>query len=196
MKFMTAIFTAIAALFVFGDARAATLKVVNVNAPAINCVFDASCSIVVTDTVGNLTFTPLGAGARLQSRTFPAKPGTPAAGKTAYLYRVDLVNGAGFTECALGMVLNFGPVTKLQYLPNEAAEVFVITTGGLGSVGVKSAEQDGDVITFTFTDYLCGGKSSFFIGLASSKNPKSSTAMLFGIGHPPHVEVAARVPEH
>jgi hypothetical protein len=200
MKFIAAIFAAIAVLFAtlftWGAAQAATLKVVNVNAPAVNCVFDASCSIVVTDSVGNLTFTPLGDGARLQSRTFVAKPGTPAAGKTGYLYRVDFTNGAGFTECAAGLVVNFGPVASLPYAQPGTSEVFVITTGGLGSVGLKSAEKDGDVITFTFDNYLCAGKTSFFFGLAAATAPMATTATLFGIGNPPFVAVGARVPQH
>jgi hypothetical protein len=196
MKFISAIVAAIGALFAPGAAQAAVLKVVNVNAPAINCVFDASCTVVANDSVGNLTFTPLGAGARLQSRTFAAKPGTPAAGKTAYLYRVDLTNGAGFTECTAGMVINFGPVASLPYAQPGTSEVFVITTGGLGSVGLKSAEQNGNVITFTFSDYLCAGKTSFFFGLAAATAPVATTATLFGPGHPPFVAVGARAPQH
>jgi hypothetical protein len=196
MKFLTASFAAAAALSALDGASASTLKVVNVNAPAINCVFDATCKIVVSDTVGNLTFTPLGAGARLQSRTFAAKAGTPAAGHTGYLYRVDLTNGAGFTECTAGLVVNFGPVATLPYAPNNQAQVFVVTTGGLGSVGIKSAEQDGGVITFTFDKYLCAGQTSFFFGLAAVKAPVAATAVLFGIGEPAFVQVDARVPQH
>jgi hypothetical protein len=176
MKFLAGICTALAALSAPGVAHAAPLKVVNVNAPAINCVFDATCKIVVTDSVGNLTFTPLGGGARLQSRTFAAKAGTPAAGNTGYLYRVDLTNGAGFTECAAGLVVNFGPVASLPYLQPGTSHVFVIT--------------------FTFSDYLCAGKTSFFFGLASTKAPMASSATIFGIGDPAFVQVDARVPQH
>jgi hypothetical protein len=196
MKFIIARLAAAAALFALSEAQATTLKVVNVNAPAINCVFDATCKIVVTDSVGNLTFTPLGNGARLQSRTFAAKAGTPAAGKTGYLYRVDLTNCAGFTECAAGLVVNFGLVASLPYAQPGTSEVFVVTTGGLGSIGIKSAEQDGDVITFLFSDYLCAGKTSFFFGIASTKTPKSSSATLFGMREPAFVQVEARVPQH
>jgi len=172
------------------------LKVVNVNAPAVNCVFNATCKITVSDTVGNLTFTPLGGGARLQSRTFTAGPGTPGTGKTGYEYRVDLTQGAGFTDCLVGLVVNFGPVAKLPYLPNTPADVYVVTTGGLGSVGIKSAELDGNVITFTFDKYLCAGKTSFFFGLAAATTPVATSATLFGIGNPPFVQVKARVPTH
>lgn len=195
MKVSTTIL-AIAALLAPAASPATPLKVVNVNAPAVNCVFDATCNVIVSDSVGNLTFTPLGNGARLQSRTFAAKAGTPGAGKTAYLYRVDLTNGAGFTECTAGLVLNFGPIAKLPYLPNDQADVFVINTGGLGTVGIKDAEQNGDVITFTFTEYLCAGKTSFFFGLAAATAPKLMSATLYGIGSPPLVQVDARVPQH
>jgi hypothetical protein len=36
------------------------------------------------------------------------KVGAPSGNRTAYLYRVDLRQGAGFTECVAGLVINFG----------------------------------------------------------------------------------------
>jgi hypothetical protein len=176
--------------------QAASLTVVNVNAPAVNCVFDASCTVVVNDSVGNLTYTQLGGGARLQSRTYPAKLGTPGAGNTAYEYRVDLTQGISWSDCISGLVINFGPVTKLTYPPATPAHVFVISSGGLGDVGIGSAEQNGDVITFTFSKLLCAGHTSFFFGLASTKPPVNTTATLFGIGTPPIVQTDARAPQH
>ncbi len=93
-------------------------------------------------------------------------------------------------------MLNFGPVAKLPYAGNSPSDVFVVTQGGLGSVGLKSAEQDGDVITFSFSNYLCAGQTSFFFGLAAAKAPTAGAAMLFGIGSPPFVQTAAQVPTH
>jgi hypothetical protein len=93
-------------------------------------------------------------------------------------------------------VVNFGPVASLPYAQPGTHEVFVITTGGLGSVGLKSAEKDGDVITFTFDNYLCAGKTSFLFGLAAATAPMATSATLFGIGNPPLVAVGARVPQH
>jgi hypothetical protein len=89
-----------------------------------------------------------------------------------------------------------GPVVKLNYPQGQLAHVFVITQGGIGSVGIKSAEQDGDVITFTFSNYLCAGQSSFFFGLTAPNGPHNSRATLFGIGTPPFVQADARVPIH
>jgi len=184
------------ALLAQSDVQAANLTVVNVNAPAVNCVFDASCKVIVSDNVGSLQFSALGGGARLQSRTFAAKPGTPGAGNTAYLYRVDLTQGEKWTDCVAGMVINFGPITKLTYPQNAPGHVFVITTGGVGSVGISAAVQDGDVITFSFSKYLCTGQTSFFFGLAAPKTPKTGTATLYGIGFPPIVQTVATVPQH
>ena len=69
MKMLPAIF-ATAALLASANAQAAFLNVVNVVAPDINCVFEATCRVVVNDSIGDLSFTPLGNGARLQTRTF------------------------------------------------------------------------------------------------------------------------------
>lgn len=198
MKALPVIFGAAAvAALAPTHAGAAALTVVNVNAPAVNCAFNVNCAVIVEDTVGTLQYSPLGNGARLQSRTYEAKPGTPAAGHTAYLYRVDLTQGVGWTNCLVGVTLDFGPVAKVPYVKNQKpAEVFVITTGGIGTVGIKSAEQDGNAVTFTFSDYLCAGKSSHFFGLAAAKPPQKTGAALFGIGSPPFVQAAARVPQH
>ena len=177
-------------------AHAADLTVVNVSAPAVNCVFNASCTVVVTDSVGTLEYTPLGSGAFLQSRTYPGASGAPGAGTTAYEYRVDLTQATGYTECLAGVVVNFGPVVQLTYPQNQPAQVYVITQGGLGSVGIQSAEQDGDVITFTFNGYLCAGQSSYFFGMAAATAPQAATATLFGFGSPAFVQTDARTPQH
>src|SRR6185503_6902782 len=78
-------------------AFAAPLTVVNVGAPAVNCVFNTACTVTVNDSVGN--FTPPGDNGpgRLQSRTYPGVAPAPAAGKLAYVYRVDLTSVLGLT---------------------------------------------------------------------------------------------------
>ena len=45
-----------------GAAEAQKLKVVEVSAPAINCVFNASCTITVSDTTGNILFPTVAPG--------------------------------------------------------------------------------------------------------------------------------------
>src|SRR4051794_15273068 len=138
----------------------------------------------------------------LQSRSFTAEPGTPGAGKTGYLYRISLTEASGSAECIGGVVLDFGPVAKLPYQPGVMADVFVITTGGLGTIGIKSATKTGNVIEFELAQGLClsGGadikNTTFFFGLAADGVPMASTARIWAVGSPPFFEVDARVPAH
>lgn len=187
--------TVIAAAGIFGaasGAQAVPLAVVNVDAPAINCVFSPTkipnapppaCSVVVNDSIG--TFTPPGdsGDARLQSRTYPGTAPAPAAGDLAYIYRVDLtaVQGATAANCVTTLALDFGPVVKLPYGPNGSKfHVFVVTVGGLGSVEVASADQVGKTITFTFSKPVCPGDTSYFFGLASkSMKPVAGKATVY-----------------
>src|SRR5262249_1291719 len=75
--------------------------------------------------------------------------------KAGYMYRISLPQAAGSADCLGGLVLNFGPALKLPYAPNKVADVFVITSGGLGSIGLKSAERFGEVVVFELTKPLC-----------------------------------------
>lgn len=170
-------------------AQAAPLTVVNVNAPAVNCVFSTNCINVVTDSVGN--FTPLGGlgKAFLQSRTTPGIAPAPAGGKMAYEYRVDMtqVKSVGAVACVTKMDISFGPVVKEPYPPGPLTDMFVTTSGGLGSVGIASATQAGSMITFNFgAGGVCPGQTSYFFGLTSAGTmPKPGVATLyFSLGTP------------
>ncbi|GEP58659.1 hypothetical protein [Reyranella soli] len=188
------------------------LSVVNVAAPNVNCVFDPACRLTVTDTVANL---PPSAGytgtAVLQSRTAgPAPAGVPGAGNVAYLYRVDLTGAAPASDqmCVSSLSVNFGTVTKLPYAGpgTTPADVFVITTGGLGSVGVRSAEKTGNTVTLRFSlasfpapgdpyPPVCPGKTSYFVGLASPTAPvPSTTTVQMGVYGPQSVAGRAPLP--
>jgi hypothetical protein len=186
-------------------AIAAPLTVVNVAAPDINCVFETDCTIVVTDSVGPIAVPNTTGIARLQSRTFLGKPGAPADGKTGYEYRVDLTQAAtmGDQACVTGLDVDFGPVTKLQYNKvGPTDDVFVVTKGGLGTIGLASAVQNRNIITFTFTQPVCAadssgpGKTTFFFGLASTHPPKSIVATIDAPGVFPDIDVKARAPSH
>jgi hypothetical protein len=187
-----------------GSSSAAQLNFVNVSAPGINCVFSATCTVVVTDTVDTITVPPLlwSGTARLQSRTFVGKPGTPGAGKTAYEYRVDLTQAVsdGEAPCVTSLDVDFGPVSKLQY--NKAGpldDVYVVAKGGIGTIGLYAVEQNGEVITFTFNEPICAGPasgqghSSYFVGVASTLPPKLIVAYAAVPGLLP-IDVKARAP--
>lgn len=196
-------------------AQAGPLTIVNVNSPAVNCVFNPACTVVVTDSLG--TFVPPGDGGmgRLQSRTYVGAPGAPAAGLTAYVYRVDMTSATSGTanavNCVRQLILDIGPVARLPYLAATAAhgpisaDVFVVTSGGLGTIGLSSAAQVGNMVAFNFTTPICPrpliatavipGKTSFFFGLAAKTAPKPSVAKLvYTLGSAG--TTVARVPMH
>lgn len=195
---------ALAALMMFSAAaQSQQLTVVEVNAPAVNCVFETDCKLVVTDTTGNILLPTLAPGtAWLQSRTFIGKAGAPAAGLTGYEYRVSLTQAAGVSDCITGFTVNFGPHTPLPYKSNTLADVYVITTGGIGTVKLKSAIRFNDVIEFTLSSSLCvNGPASdtnttFFIGLAAAATPMHHNAQIATTGTTPIYAADARVPTH
>ena len=184
-------------------ASAQLLKIVEVGAPAINCVFQTDCNIPVSDTSGNILFPTLATGtAWLQSRTFAGEAGAPGAGTTGYEYRISLTQAAGTSECIIGFNLNFGAHKQLPYKNNQLADVYVITAGGLGTIGLKSAEKFGDVIVFELSGPLCADgpadikRTTYFIGLAATAAPMHVNAQIVVTGDPPLFSVDARVPTH
>jgi hypothetical protein len=186
-------------------ARAVPLNIVNVSAPPINCVFDASCTVVVNDTTAPINLPGSGTGF-FQSRTFRGLPGSAAAGLYAYEYRVDLRNALALTNigCVNSVTLNFGPVVSTLDFNGDGTrndQVFVVTGGGLGSVGIASADSVGDQITFNFTSPVCAGgqsragQSSFFWGLVSARPPRFVTASVAHTGGTA-LSIQARAPSN
>lgn len=179
------------------------LKTVTVSAPAINCVFDSSCTVTVNDTSATI---PLATGGSnfLQSRTFTGSPGSPASGLNAYVYRIDLRNATGITyiPCISSLTVKFGPVVStLDYNGDgELDQVYVITGGGLGEIGLTSAVKDNGNITFNFESPVCAGgspgsgQSSFFFGLVSTQPPVSLTGTVREATGTVH-DVQVRVPQ-
>ena len=183
---------------------AAPLSVVNVSSPAINCIFDTTCKVQYTDTVGTIPIPGISGTARLQTRTFPGAAGARAAGTTGYEYRLDLTEAVGIvsTPCITALNVDFGPVTSLDYNKNGTPDqVFVVTSGSVGTVGLSGASEVGSVITFTLASPVCvgpspgKGESSYFFGLASVNAPKAITAQV-QIAGGPLTSVAARAPIH
>ena len=128
-------------LYLFGaiciaavNLHAAPLKIVKVNAPAINYLFSSNGTVVVNDTVASFTtnlppYTTNLANASLsgflQSRTYPGKPGTPEAGLNAYEYRLVLTNLTGAKSVSLNsMTLKFSPYSSFAYNGQSNKQVF------------------------------------------------------------------------
>jgi hypothetical protein len=105
-------------------------------------------------------------------------------------------------SCVTDLAVDFGAITKLQYNNvGPADDVFVVTKGGLGKIGILFAEQTGNLVTFTFSQPVCAGNTpntgdtTFFFGLTSAFAPKSITAKIGVPGLLP-VDVKARAPDH
>jgi hypothetical protein len=185
-------------------AQAQPLKVVEVSAPAVNCVFHADCRLLVNDTIGQIPFGTISPGnAWLQSRVFEAEAGTPAgAGTIGYNYRISLTQASGQTDCIASFVLNFGPHKPLPYKDSTLADVYVVTGGGLGTISLASATRYGDAIEFVLKSALCLDgppdvkNTTFFIGLAATAQPMHVNAQIAVAGPVPIYAVDARVPTH
>jgi hypothetical protein len=168
-------------------AGGAPLKIAEVAAPAINCVFNTACTVGVSDTKVNFPLNAGGSGI-FHSRTFKGADGSPAAGLFAYEYRLDLSTAAGDTApgCVDWISVRFGPVVStLDFTADKRPDqVFVITSGGMGSIGLASAVQTGSTIKFKFKTPVCAGSSpgkgdsSFFWGLVSKKPANNVSATI------------------
>jgi hypothetical protein len=172
--------------------------VVKVSSSAVYCIFDPSCTVTVTD----ISTTPIpmqaGGSSVLQSRTFAGKPGTPASGLYGYEYRLDLekavetmvdVDGVAtkYTPCLESITIEFGPIIDhLDYNGDGEARdlIYVVTSGGPGSVGVGRVHRWPNRFMVTFDSPLCvggsdhPGNSSYFFGLVSTQPPRSVTASI------------------
>ena len=184
---------ALLAVVIFGgeenDVFAETLSIVHVNAPAVNCKFDSSCKVVANDFVTDFAWSSSSNDSFLQSRTWPqGKPGTVAAGLYPYLYRIDLSKTmavANYT-CVTSFRIPFGPVEAVDYSGSGTANhVFVITSGGLGSIEPVTAVRDNfGMIDFTFQQPFCDGGQpgkggmTFFFGLSSKYSSRKVTSNL------------------
>jgi hypothetical protein len=196
-------------------AAAGPLTIVNVSAHALECAFSPTCTIAPTNLVIPITIPGVGGTSQLRTRTFLGVAGSPGAGRTAYAYRVDLIQAKATTgtaiNCVSKLVLDFGPDTKINYGPLVAthapmpSDVFVITSGGPGTIGLASAVRTGKFITFTFSTPICPGtptaaalipgKSSFLFGLAAAGTPMTSAAqVVFSLGG--NTSTTTQVPTH
>ncbi len=188
---------AIAIMAAVATLSAAPLTMVSVGAPAINFVISPSRTVTVTDTTATIPLAQAVGTAFLQTRTFKSDPASPAAGRYVYEYRIDLRQASSVTAvpCISSLAIDAGPPSALDYNTDGIStdRVFVVTSGGLGSVGPSAASQAGNTLTFVFSSLVCAGDSSYFFGFTSKKAPVSTTATLKDINGPIY-SVAARAP--
>jgi len=202
------------------EASYVPINVAFVSSPAINCLFDPSCTVTVTDSVGYIspypgfpTNTPF----FLQSRTYVGKPGSPAAGLYAYEYRIDLTAAGSFsttygTNCVFELSLDFGPDVPMNFDGSGTlADGYIVTEGGAGTVMPIAVIRNGSRLVFDFSTplgtndviraFMCPGESTFFMGFVSTQPPRAINAEInhdgadgFAFGGIPEVLVPARAP--
>jgi len=171
-------FLCVSLLIGVGMCGCTSLSTTTVGAPAINCVFDTDCKIEVSDLVDTFEV-PLASGSgRLQSRSQPpGEAGTLGAGVYAHEYRVDLTPVGALTGivCVRSLSLDFGPVHPLDYDSDGFTEdVYIVISGGLGTVAPSAVSQSNGRVTFTFQPGVCpgnapgNGETSYFFGLGSN----------------------------
>ena len=194
---MTGLIAILAALaLVQTPAAAARLTVSGVSMAQANCIYSPTCLPFFLEVLGALDFTPLGSSAFLQTRTMPGVAGSAAAGKNGYLYRLDLTGANPNSECVHGISIGFGTIEQLNYTGSGPTHLFVITSGGPGTIGAGSAEftpEDG-LVQIDFGRYVCPGQGTFFIGLTSTARPVNATISLWSAGAPPIMQTTGWVP--
>lgn len=171
------------------------LKMVNVSAPAYNCLFDPSCTIVVDDTTspipdGGVIFCGPVSTFFLQSRTYTGNAGALGAGLYVYEYRIDLTGKTcpgleTLVDGILDVSIDFGPNVPMDFDGSgKLSDVYVVTGGGVGSVAPSAALRDGSRVYLEFDVgnpdglpfLLFPGQSTFFIGLVSTQPPTDVAA--------------------
>jgi len=192
------------ALVLTAPAFGQTLSVINVDSPAIDCLFSAQCRIAPNDEFAEIAL-PVDRKAFLMSRTFVGGADSHAHGETAYQYRVDMANAIplGDSACVLNVMIDIGPISKLRYDPAlPAGDIYVITKGvPTNQVGLLSAVRSGNNVTFSFDRPVCAsttgvnGDTSFFFGLAARSSPHGVRALVDAAGLD-NIPVKAFAPKH
>jgi hypothetical protein len=165
-------------VFAAPPAHANELTFVSISAQEINCIFDTSCQPSTTDSVSLIPLAGVTGRAAAHTRTIPGGDMSRGAGKVAYLYRVNLTAALG-NRCISALKIPFGAIEKMPYTERGPyADLFVVVSGSLGSIGLSAAERNGNLISVTFSKPVCAGvrpgegESSLFFGLSAAEAPK------------------------
>jgi hypothetical protein len=148
----------------------------------VHCLFSTSCSVTVTDYGSDFAVSGGSGYGNLQSRVFQAQPGSTAAGKWVYEYRINMGPVAGIVHQPYvdQLAINtWGTVLTYDYNGNGIVtdDVFNITSGGVGTKAVTSSYLSSPWTYFVLSNpvyagnYPGGGESSYFFGLVSTQAP-------------------------
>jgi hypothetical protein len=157
-------------------AQALPIKWVPVRLPALNCVFNNSCTISIVSVQSAPI--PLAPRGLLRSQTFKGAAlgagAPPGAGQWGYMYQVDMTNAVPTAPCVISLQISqLVRVTPLPYAGPLLVDVFDISLGGgPGTIPLSMVDQNQNGwLLFTFANPVCPGRSSFYFGLASPAGP-------------------------
>ena len=147
----------------------------------VTCLFSTTCSVTVNDYVYAFPVSGGSGNGELQSRVFQGQPGSTAAGKWVYEYRLIMtdVAGIGYPPYINRLAIyNFGTIRQYDYNSNGVAtdHVFNVTSGGLGSRAVTASYVSAGWTYFDSQAVYAGsfpgdGESSYFFGVVSDAAP-------------------------
>jgi hypothetical protein len=173
---MKAVMMAVVLMVVRSAAEGQPLAITNVRSPSINCFYHTDCTVTVEDTVDDLITANDVVVGLLQTRTFHGQPGTPMEALHGYQFRVVVPDAAGDgASCLDAFAVDFnGAISRVAYNGDGAgADLYVITSGGAGSVAPIAVERVGSQLRVQFgRPGLCPGQSTYFFGFTSSEPPK------------------------
>ena len=157
-------------------------NVVNTSS-SVNCLFSTTCTVSPTDYVYDFAITGGNGHAHLQSRIYQGQPGSVAAGKWVYRYRIDLedvtATGSILPYADALAISGFGPLRQYDYNFDTVAtdHVFNVTVGGPGTKAVTSSYTLFGWTYFNYADPVYAGTSpgtgqmSYSFGVVSDYFP-------------------------
>ena len=145
------------------------------------CLFSPTCVVTPVENLYAFTLPGASGNAYLHTRVFRGEAGTAAEGKWVYQYRLNLTEVSSPTAVATHLAIyDWAEMQQLDYDFDGLAtdEVFVLTSGGLGTKGLDSAFADSWYTYFKFESPVAAGtfsagESTYFFGLVSNRAPMS-----------------------
>ena len=159
------------------SAPAFALNVVNTSW-TVACIFSPTCSVTVTDYVGQFPVSGGSGNGRLQSRIYQSQDG-----RWVYEYRINMSQVAGLTYPPYADYLaisSWGTFQQYDFNSDGIAtdHVYNITSGGSGTKAVTSAFPVAPTWTYWYVSGRVysgsapgNGESSYFFGQVSTAAP-------------------------
>jgi hypothetical protein len=205
----TRLFFVVAGIFAAAGVHAQSLQLLNANYPGILCRFSPDCHVTPTSDSSSFDITNFAATCVLESRSFLGN-GMDAHGVYGYEYRVILNNhgerGTNYLTVD-SLTLNFDSLQSFAFGQHASNQVWIVTSGGPGSVAPGAAEMTESNVVVQFNPPLVlatltnNSVSTYFFGMASKNRPQVTTAILSGSTQTPpddaipfKAEMEARTP--